>query len=304
MRIGYPCLNRSIGCTPSKTFRLASYSEERLITTVTANLACLFQILQYNAQHGLLFLRITSDLVPFASHPVCTFDWRGHFAQTFAELGQYCRDHSFRISMHPDQFVLLNSPDENVLARSIWDLEYQTSILDLMGLDRTAKVQIHAGGVYGDKVASMERFVRNYRNLPAGIRARLVIENDERLYPVSDCLALHARTGVPVILDTFHHSILNNAESMKDVLAATARTWRTGDGIPMVDYSTQQDGKRTGAHAETIDPADFSAILAQSRPFDFDLMLEIKDKEKSATVARALAAGDSRLVTGQPQPEL
>lgn len=298
MRIGYPCLNRSIGCSPSRTFRLASYSEERLKTTVLANLSCLERILQYNAQHGLLFLRITSDLVPFASHPACTFDWQGHFTDTFARLGKYCRENGFRISMHPDQFVLLNTPDDEVLARSIADLMYQTAVLDLMGLDRTAKVQVHAGGVYGDKAAAMERFVRRYHDLAPAIRNRLVIENDERLYSAADCMALHARTGVPVILDTFHHALHNNGEKTRDVLKTTAGTWHSGDGIPMVDYSTQQEGKRSGAHAETIEAGHFSSFLAGSRPSDFDLMLEIKDKEKSAMIALALAAGDSRLVTG------
>ncbi len=297
MRIGYPCLNRSIGCTPSGTFRLASYSDERLKQTVAANLACQKKILKYNVEHGLLFLRITSDLVPFASHDICTFPWQDQFADTFRELGDYCREHGFRISMHPDQFVLLNTPDEGVLRRSIDELSYQSSVLDLMELDRTAKVQVHVGGVYGDKAASMDRFVKNYRLLVPSIRARLVIENDERSYSVTDCRAIHQRTKIPVILDVFHHSLKNLGEPVGDVLATLGETWTKQDGIPMVDYSSQQAGKRPGAHAEHIVPEDFRHFLAGSRPHDFDLMLEIKDKEKSAKVALDLAAADSRLVT-------
>jgi UV DNA damage endonuclease len=297
MRIGYPCTNRSIGCTSSRTFRLASYSDSRLRETVAANLACLTNILAYNAENGLLFFRITSDLVPFASHPVCTFPWQQHFSDTLSEIGGFCQDQGFRISMHPDQFVLVNTPDQSVLGRSIDELAYHATVLDLMGLDQTAKVQIHVGGVYGNKAESMNRFVENYSGLDPLITSRLVIENDERSYSFADCSEIHDRTGIPVIFDSFHHSLLNNGESLDEIFRFARKSWKNHDGLPMVDYSSQQQGKRRGAHTEQIVPGDFSQFLLDSRPFDFDLMLEIKDKEKSARAALVLAARDPRLVT-------
>ncbi len=133
MRIGYPCINRSIGCSPSGTFRLASYSPERLEATVEKNLACLRNILRYNVESGIFFFRVSSDIVPFASHPVCRFSWQNQFRKTFADLGSFVRKHHFRISMHPDQFVLLNTPDNEVLSRSIAELRYHAEVLDLMG---------------------------------------------------------------------------------------------------------------------------------------------------------------------------
>ena len=296
MRIGYPCINRSIGCTASHTFRLASYTEERLIETVKENLVCLKKILQYNLEHGMLFFRITSDLVPFASHPICTFPWQEHFAGEFRIIGEFIRQHGFRISMHPDQFVLLNAPDTGVFQRSIADLVYQTQVLDLMGLNTTAKVQIHVGGVYGDKPLSMDRFSSNYELLDTAIKNRLVIENDERLYTISDCLAIHKRTGIPVIADSFHHSLLNNGERFAQLLKPLRATWKAHDGIPMVDYSSQEPGKRMGAHAEHIEPEEFRQFLNETRMADFDIMLEIKDKEKSAISAIDIARKDPRLV--------
>ncbi len=299
MRIGYPCINRSIGCTASSTFRLASYTEERLKETVKGNLVCLEKILRYNRAHGLLFFRITSDLVPFASHPVCTFPWQEHFAEEFQGIGAFIRQHGFRISMHPDQFVLLNAPDEGVFQRSIADLVYQVQVLDLMGLDTMAKVQIHVGGVYGDKPLSMDRFTDKYGQLDPVIKNRLVIENDERLYTISDCLALHERTGIPVIADSFHHALHNHGERFADLLESIRVTWKAQDGIPMVDYSSQEPGKRVGAHAEQIVPEEFRQFLHETRPADFDIMLEIKDKEKSALSALDIARGDPRLVMGK-----
>ena len=299
MRIGYPCINRSIGCTASHTFRLASYTEERLKKTVNENLTCLQKILQYNSEQGMFFFRITSDLVPFASHTICTFPWQEYFAGEFRRIGEYIRQHGFRISMHPDQFVLLNATDKGVFQRSVADLVYQTQVLDLMGLDTTAKVQIHVGGVYGDKPVSMDRFSDQYELLDPVIKKRLVIENDERLYTISDCLALHERTGIPVIADSFHHSLLNNGERFVDLLDPLRATWKAHDGIPMVDYSSQEPGKRAGAHAEHIVPEDFRQFLHETRKSDFDIMLEIKDKEKSALIALDIARNDPRLVTGK-----
>jgi UV DNA damage endonuclease len=300
MRIGYPCINRSIDCTASRTFRLASYTEERMRDIINGNLACLEKILAYNVRHGMLFFRITSDLVPFASHPVCTFPWQEEFAGVFEKIGEYIRQYGFRISMHPDQFVLLNAPDKGVLQRSIDDLGYQVQVLDLMGLDPSAKVQVHVGGVYGDKPAGIDRFVKQYDLLDTAIRDRLVIENDEWLYTLSDCLAIHERTGIPVIADAFHHSLLNNGEHFFSLLDPVRKAWKAADGIPMVDYSSQEPGRRVGAHAGHIVAEDFRQFLKETLPADFDIMLEIKDKEKSALAALALARNDPRLVTGDP----
>jgi len=300
MRIGYPCINRSIGCTASRTFRLASYTDERMRDTVQENLSCLEKILAYNVHHGMLFFRITSDLVPFASHPVCTFPWQEEYAGVFEKIGEYIRRYRFRISMHPDQFVLLNAPDKGVLQRSIDDLLYQVQVLDLMGLDRSAKVQVHVGGVYGDKQAAIDRFVKQYDLLDTTIRDRLVIENDERLYTLSDCLAIHERTGIPVIADTFHHSLYNTGEHFTALLDPVRKTWKAHDGIPMIDYSSQEPGKRPGAHARHIVAEDFRQFLTETLPADFDIMLEIKDKEKSARAALGIAREDPRLVGGDP----
>lgn len=298
MRLGYPCINRTIGCTPSRTFRLASYSDDRLRDTVRANLGCLGSILEYNARVGILFHRITSDIIPFASHPICTFPWQEQFILEFERLGDYIRKQRFRISMHPDQFVIINTPNESVLQRSIDELAYHAQVLDMLGLDQSAKIQIHVGGIYGDKYGSMDRFVKIYEQLDETIRQRLVIENDERLYSVSDCVDIHRRTGIPVVFDNFHHALNSHGETVRELFPVLGATWKSSDGIPMADYSSQQPGKRRGAHAEHIDIDDFYRFLPETLPVDCDIMLEIKDKEMSALAGLEVARGDPRLVTG------
>ncbi len=209
MRIGYPCVNLGIGCTSARTFRLRSYSAALLQEKLAGNLDCLRDTLDWNAARGILFFRITSDLVPFASHPVCRFDWRRRFKRDLAGIGARIRRKRMRVSMHPDQFTLINSPDRGIFLRSVRELRYHAELLDAMELGASAKLQIHVGGVYGDREAAMRCFVSRYRELPPAVRRRLVIENDERCWPLADCLAIHRHTGVPVVCDVFHHQILN-----------------------------------------------------------------------------------------------
>ncbi len=294
MKIGYPCINRTLDCRGNRTFRLKSYSEERLAETVAGNLDCLLRILRYNVENNLLFFRITSDLVPFASHPVCRFDWGKGFGKEFRRIGRFINKHKIRISMHPDQFTLINSLKEEIFKRSRRELLYHARVLDLLDLNRTAKIQIHVGGVYGDRDAAVKRFIDRYGTLEEEIRRRLVIENDDVSYTLADCLAISRKTGIPVLFDVFHHAVNCSGEPVTEAVRLAAGTWKKRDGILMADYSSLKPGGSRGNHAEKIDIRDFRKFLAASRPIDFDVMLEIKDKEMSAVKAVAAAASDPR----------
>jgi len=247
------------------------------------------KMLAFNVDHTLLFFRITSDLVPFASHPINQFDWQGHFKQTFKGLGDFVKTHDIRISLHPDQFTLINSVNIEVFERSVKELLYHAEVLDLMELDTTAKIQLHVGGVYGDKATSIQRFINRFINrfdaLDDCIQRRLVIENDDRLYTLQDCLEIHADTGIPVLFDVYHHEFNNTGETVREAFDLFTKTWTAKDGVPMVDYSSQQPGARSGKHAESIDIAHFTRFIEATNEFDFDIMLEIKDKETSALKA-------------------
>ena len=288
MRVGYPCINRGIGCRAGSTFRLASYSRDRLRRTVSDNLDCLEKILRFNQKNGLLFFRISSDLIPFASHPVCDLDWATEFGERFLTIGRYVTECGMRISMHPDQFTLINSPREDVLERSVEELRYHVRVLEAMGLNRDTKVQIHVGGAYGNKEQSICRFLSRYEKLPEEIRKHLVIENDERLYCLQDCLLIHEKVGVPVLFDSFHHQCFHSGESLREGMSMAKDSWKEDDGVLMVDYSSQRQGDRPGKHAETINASLFHRFLEETDGVEYDLMLEIKDKESSALRALEL----------------
>ncbi len=104
-------------------------------------------------------------------------------------------------------------------------------------------------------------------------------------------------TGIPVIFDSFHHQINNTAETIKEAFDMFVDSWGKSDGLPMVDYSSQEKGEKKGKHAESINLKQFTQFLKETDGFDFDVMLEIKDKEKSAIRAVRAASQDSRFIT-------
>jgi UV DNA damage endonuclease len=168
--------------------------------------------------------------------------------------------------MHPDQFIVLNSSNEKILEKSIHELEYHCRLLDTMCLDDTAKVQIHVGGIYGNKSEAIDRFIKTYTNdirlVDHSIKKRLVIENDNHLYSLKDCLYLNQHMAIPIVFDSFHHEYYNNGEPLKTALQVAISTWnRTRDGLPMIDYSSQDLGngiddnnknRKKGKHAQQL----------------------------------------------------
>lgn len=289
MKIGYVGDSKRKNLQSARRFRLASFTPEKFLETARLNLEGLQENITYAAAHHLLFYRIRSEVIPFASHPVCTVNWQQEFSPLLAEIGKLIRQSDMRISFHPDQFVVINAPSKTIRQNSIKELLYQAQLLELLGMGTQHKLQIHVGGVYGDKNESIRRFILSYRELPELIKNHLVIENDDRLYTVSDCYAIHEATGIPIIFDNLHHTLNPNGESMRDAMERCFSTWQPErDGVPMVDYSSQQAEMRVGKHADHIDIEQFRQYLAESKGLDFDIMLEIKDKDVSALEALPL----------------
>ncbi|GAB3689538.1 UV DNA damage repair endonuclease UvsE [Angustibacter aerolatus] len=294
VRVGYAAIHRALadrGVKSHGRFILRSYSSERFRSTLKANLAGLLTMLEWDVEHGLLVHRVSSQLVPFGAHPVVDVDWGRDFAGQLAEIGTFVRHHGMRLSFHPGQYTLINSPDEDVHRRAVDDLLYQCRVFDLMGLDTTHKVQIHGGGAYGDMATSLDRFVARYRELPDVVRARLVLENDDFGITYREVLDLADRTGVPVLLDNLHLDVTDPDVGTRAALAAVAPTWGPADGVPLVDYSSQDPEKRVGAHAVSLDVDHFTRWLDDVGDRDLDVVLEIKDKEVSALAAAAVVAG-------------
>lgn len=301
--LGYACINRTLG-TKTRTVRLANVRTEKLIPAITQNLDELERILRWNVAHGIRFFRVTSDLIPFASHEAFPFDWQEAFAWKFDAIRRFVKAEKIRLTMHPGQYTVLNSPEERIVANAIAELDYHARLLQLMA-DRDATMTLHVGGVYGDKAAALDRFARNVERLSDAARSRLILENDDTSYHVDDVLGLCQRIGVPLVFDFFHHRCLpptpDPTEELEERLEQVVATW--GTAVPKFHLSSgREDGPPT-AHADYIEAGDLEwvedvmARVGGDRPYD--VMLEAKEKECALL---ALQGSGDGLTLPQPAP--
>lgn len=282
VRIGYACVNTRLPST-SRTTRLDRATPERILDLARANLAALMEILRWNRDHGITLFRISSGVIPFGSHPANTVPWWDLLSRELSEIGALIRASGMRVSMHPGQYTVLNSPRSEVVAASLAELEYHARFLGSLGLDFTHKLILHLGGVYGDRAAALDRFAANFTRLSHSARRRLALENDEKNYTLAQAIDLSARIAAPVVFDIFHHAWNPSfpGDDLIALLARAAATWQPGDGRQKIHYSNQWPGKQPGSHSQTVDPAAFAEFYAQVRNLPLDIMLEVKDKEQS-----------------------
>ena len=288
-RIGYACINTSIPATTNRTCKLANCTPEKLRELIHSNLSGLKQVIEWNYMHNIFLYRISSVIIPFASHPVNTVPWWEENKAQFNEIGRLIKKYHIRVSMHPGQFVNINSPHSEVVKLSVNDLEWHAKFLDSLGCDSTCRLIIHVGGVYGDKASAMRRFIEAYNDIAENIRARLSLENDDKSYNVWDVLNISDQTGIPVVFDVLHHQINNTNQPADDDIRAIMEkcfaTWNEKTGIPKIHYSSQKAGAKSGSHADSINMDDFIEFYFRFRDMDFDIMFETKDKERSVIEA-------------------
>ena len=286
LRLGYACVNTQLPSS-ARTLRLANVTHERLRELIAANLDALEQILLWNERHGIEVFRLTSNLIPFGSHPINTLAWWDEFEQRFAELGSVMARAHARLSTHPGQDTVLSSLNPAVVAAAVAELDYHARLLAAFGLDRTHKIVLHVGSGAADPQAARRRFAAAFELLSAGARERLVVENDER-WPLDDVLEL----GPPVVFDAFHHEIAPSRVDMgvREAVLAAGATWLPADGRQEVHFSTQDPGKRPGAHAQSLDLEAFAEFVGAVGDLPLDCVLEVKDKEQSVLRARSTPA--------------
>jgi UV DNA damage endonuclease len=265
----------------------------RLADLCRSNAAALVRAVDFCAAHGIGAFRINSQILPLATHPVFGYALDrlpegGAIRRLFLAAGRRARTLDVRLSFHPDQFVVLNALRPEVLASSRAELDYQTEVAGWVGAD---VINLHGGGVYGDKAAALDRLRRHLDALPGRLRKRLTLENDDRLFSPADLLPVCRATGIPLVYDVHHHRCLPDGQEVAEV---TRAAWRTWDREPLFHLSSPKDGW-TGPHPERhhdyIDPADFPHEWRHRR-----LTVDIEAKAKEVAIGRL------RVDLGWPAP--
>jgi len=297
MSIGYACLNIGTPNTNIRSVMQRNATPEKLTEVTAHNLEALEKMVDYNLANDIRLYRISSDLIPFGSSPVNSLDWPEIHKEAFERIGTKIRKNGIRVSLHPGQYTVLNSPTEDVVGRAIEDLIYHDKILAALGTDTTNKIVLHVGGIYGDKEAALDRFAENFQHLPESVQNRLIIENDDQLYNIEDVLKLANRLQIPAVYDNLHHAINPPSSGGTDQywIAEAKKTWKKADGKQKIHYSQQAAGKRPGAHTDTIQLETFLKFYDQLPDPTIDIMLEVKDKNLSAIKCQNATTENQRI---------
>lgn len=297
MSIGYACLCVGVPDTNLKTCIQANATRGKLQELIAHNLNSLENIIDYNIQNDIKLFRISSDIIPFGSSPINTVDWQREYSSILAGIGNKIQYNGIRVSMHPGQYTVLNSQNPDVVRRAVDDLKYHTDFLDCLGVSAKNKIILHVGGMYGDKKMAMERFMSNYLLLDERIKARLVIENDDKCYHIGDALDISGKLNIPVVYDNLHN-LLNPCDNTKEDAYWVKRckaSWTIKDGNQKIHYSQQDKSKKTGSHSYSIDATHFIQYYNLLCREDIDIMLEVKDKNLSAVKCMNCISPDRKI---------
>jgi UV DNA damage endonuclease len=281
-RLGFVASVLSENLTTSRTCRLSNATPLRLRELTAENLATLDHVLTFLDRHDIRLYRISSNIIPFASHAINTVKWWKEFAPDFRHLASRIRRLDVRVSMHPGQYTVLNSPSPAIVTAAMAELVYQARLLDALGTDRSSKIVIHVGGLYGGTESdAIARFIERARRLPKAVLERLVIENDDRLFDADEVLTVHRELRIPVVFDWLHHQANPCERPVADVLRTIFGTWTAADGRPKIHMSSQAAGGPPGAHANDVAVEDVLAFLRVAPETPFDCMLEAKEKDRA-----------------------
>lgn len=294
MRFGLCCLFKeekvTFRTTTAKNLSLLSLDLQlqKLSGICLHNVSNLFLALETVQRLGIGAFRIMSPLFPRMTHPEVGYTLAdlpdgADIQQLLDNIRKFAQQNSIRLSFHPDQFVVLSSPHVTVVENSIRELEYQAMLAEAVGAE---VINVHAGGVYGDKHLALSRFGAVFQGLSETLRSRLTVENDDISYTVRDLLPLCRELAVPLVYDVHHHRCNPDGLTVAEATEQAAETWRTVGREQYCHISSPRNGWSSGdpkPHADYIDPVDFPDCWLGR-----EMTVDVEAKAKELAVVRLM----------------
>ena len=235
-------------------------ADDALRAIYVHNARVLDDALSFCSEHEIALYRMVSGMFPFADAPIGTRMLR-RFGSALRRIGARAARLGIRLVSHPDQYIVLSSEFAHVVANSKIALAGEARVFDALGLPRSAWSTMT---IHGGKSGRSEALVAQLRALPATIRTRIAIENDEYAYHADAALAVARAAGVPMVFDAHHHLVAEKLASYDDpsvarYLALARETW-PDPSWQLTHVSNGRTGLCDVKHSDVIEtmPAAFS----------------------------------------------
>jgi UV DNA damage endonuclease len=276
--------------SPAKALTFTRYQQlgeqertERLLQVTKQNLDHTIRMLHYNIAHEIEVYRMSSSIVPLATHPEVRWDFQTPFRSEWQEIGRLVKKHHLRVSFHPNQFTLFTSDKEKITDNAVIDMVYHYQMLEAMGLEHEGMMNIHIGGAYGDKTETISRFHKNLKKLPSHVKSAMTLENDDKTYNAEETLIACERETIPFVFD-YHHHMANLCEPpLEELLPRIFQTWDHIPLNPKIHISSPKTEKEFRSHADFVDLEFILPFLKMIKEVgqDVDFMIEAKAKDQA-----------------------
>jgi len=225
------------------------------------NANSLYASLEYCVKNNISSFRVSSDLLPIYTHPeygykLVELPEGQRIEDRYRECGEYAKENKIRTTCHPDHFVVLNSPNNEIIRKSVEELEYHDYLASLLNID---VMNIHGGGGYGNKPQALEKLRKTLKTLSSSILQKLTLENDDRTYTPQDLWPICMEFKVPLVYDVHHHRCLKDNWTIEEATRKAMMTWCDSRRV-LFHISSPRDswsGKNPRPHHDYIDIRDF-----------------------------------------------
>lgn len=275
---------KNIRC--SRTCRQSTFTVEKAVELGKQNLIDCIEMMKWNRENSISSFRLSSEMLPHYNNPNTESYEMSLFVDLFETIGKLSIEYDQKITFHPDQFNVLSSNNVDVILNTYRDLKYHADMMNMMSIsDRRGVINIHLGGVYGDKECAMRRWMENFDDMDSIVKKYLTIENDEKSYSIEDCLFIAEECNIPVVFDVHHHEcyeLLHPNDRIISIEESIERSIEIFDNLDkeyLFHISSQRENARIGTHSDYIDKIPIELIeICKTKKIFVDIEAKMKER--------------------------